>query len=251
MKKHRHFFPLACHCSSLISSLSAFSHSKIGDLSRAPQTRNRQFLSCSHLALSPQRTCYPNCHAALSSSVNLSFPPCLFSSPYMAQINTAPLYYSWKFVGNVTVYKWTLHRHSKWFHRWVYCKHSPNFSAPHLDFVLFFIMWSSLAFCVLFFSFSSLVFQYNSVNMKNKTAEEVYVEMLKPAETVTFKVQHRPDDFSMFKDAPGDGFYIRCVYTTHITHSLKSLLGFYVLQISKRTKLIFPKQPHLWPCCYI
>lgn len=45
--------------------------------------------------------------------------------------------------------------------------------------------------------------------MKNKTAEEMYVEMLKPAEVVTFKVQHRPDDFSMLKDVPGDGFYIR------------------------------------------
>ncbi|XP_062286298.1 disks large homolog 5a isoform X2 [Scomber scombrus] len=57
-----------------------------------------------------------------------------------------------------------------------------------------------------------LIMEYNSVNMKNKTAEEVYVEMLKPAETVTFKVQHRPDDFSMLKDVPGDGFYIRALY---------------------------------------
>ncbi|XP_068423649.1 disks large homolog 5a isoform X3 [Clinocottus analis] len=57
-----------------------------------------------------------------------------------------------------------------------------------------------------------LIQEYNSVNMKNKTAEEVYVEMLKPAETVTFKVQHRPDDFSTLKDVPGDGFYIRALY---------------------------------------
>uniref|UniRef100_A0A4W6D9G5 Discs, large homolog 5a (Drosophila) n=1 Tax=Lates calcarifer TaxID=8187 RepID=A0A4W6D9G5_LATCA len=57
-----------------------------------------------------------------------------------------------------------------------------------------------------------LILEYNSVNMKNKTAEEVYVEMLKPAEVVTFKVQHRPDDFSMLKDVPGDGFYIRSLY---------------------------------------
>uniref|UniRef100_A0A8C4GQH8 Discs, large homolog 5a (Drosophila) n=1 Tax=Dicentrarchus labrax TaxID=13489 RepID=A0A8C4GQH8_DICLA len=57
-----------------------------------------------------------------------------------------------------------------------------------------------------------LIVEYNSVNMKNKTAEEVYVEMLKPAESVTFKVQHRPDDFSMLKDVPGDGFYIRALY---------------------------------------
>ncbi|XP_075894558.1 disks large homolog 5-like isoform X2 [Nelusetta ayraudi] len=57
-----------------------------------------------------------------------------------------------------------------------------------------------------------LILEYNSVNMKNKTAEEVYVEMLKPAETVTLKVQHRPDDFSLLKDAAGDGFYIRALY---------------------------------------
>ncbi|XP_061601986.1 disks large homolog 5a isoform X4 [Cololabis saira] len=57
-----------------------------------------------------------------------------------------------------------------------------------------------------------LILEYNSVNMKNKTAEEVYVEMLKPAETVTLKVQHRPEDFSTVKDVPGDGFYIRALY---------------------------------------
>lgn len=47
--------------------------------------------------------------------------------------------------------------------------------------------------------------------MKNKTAEEAYLEMLKPAETVTLKVQHRIDEFKMFKDTPGDAFYIRYV----------------------------------------
>uniref|UniRef100_A0A7N6BPX7 Discs, large homolog 5a (Drosophila) n=1 Tax=Anabas testudineus TaxID=64144 RepID=A0A7N6BPX7_ANATE len=57
-----------------------------------------------------------------------------------------------------------------------------------------------------------LILEYNSVNMKNKTAEEVYVEMLKPAETVTLKVLYRPDDFNMLKDVPGDGFYIRALY---------------------------------------
>ncbi|CAB1313026.1 unnamed protein product [Coregonus sp. 'balchen'] len=38
------------------------------------------------------------------------------------------------------------------------------------------------------------ILEYNGVNMKNKTAEEAYLEMLKPAETVTFKVQHRLDE---------------------------------------------------------
>ncbi|XP_024916685.1 disks large homolog 5a isoform X2 [Cynoglossus semilaevis] len=57
-----------------------------------------------------------------------------------------------------------------------------------------------------------LILEYNCVTMKNKTAEEVYVEMLKPVEVVTLKVQHRPDDFILLKDAPGDGFYIRALY---------------------------------------
>uniref|UniRef100_A0A674AU02 Discs, large homolog 5a (Drosophila) n=1 Tax=Salmo trutta TaxID=8032 RepID=A0A674AU02_SALTR len=57
-----------------------------------------------------------------------------------------------------------------------------------------------------------LILEYGSVNMKNKTVEEVYVEMLKPAETVTFKVQQRQDDFNIVKDTPGDGFYIRALY---------------------------------------
>ncbi len=45
--------------------------------------------------------------------------------------------------------------------------------------------------------------------MKNKTVEEAYLEMLKPAETVTFRVQRRLDEFNQVKDTPGDGFYIR------------------------------------------
>lgn len=51
--------------------------------------------------------------------------------------------------------------------------------------------------------------QYNSLVMKNKTAEEAYLEMLKPAETVTLKVQQRAEEFNQLKDTPGDGFYIR------------------------------------------
>uniref|UniRef100_A0A671LZ20 Disks large homolog 5-like n=1 Tax=Sinocyclocheilus anshuiensis TaxID=1608454 RepID=A0A671LZ20_9TELE len=46
----------------------------------------------------------------------------------------------------------------------------------------------------------------------NKTVEEAYLEMLKPAETVTIRVQHRLDEFNQVKDTPGDGFYIRALY---------------------------------------
>lgn len=75
--------------------------------------------------------------------------------------------------------------------------------------------------------------------MKNKTAEEVYVEMLKPAETVTLKVQHRPDDFSMLKDVPGDGFYIR--YVHKYTRTRIMLSGVNVIQLSKGSALISPR----------
>lgn len=45
--------------------------------------------------------------------------------------------------------------------------------------------------------------------MKNKTAEEAYLEMLKPAEIVTLKVQQRLVEFNLVKGTGGDGFYIR------------------------------------------
>lgn len=99
-----------------------------------------------------------------------------------------------------------------------------------------------------FLPHSHLVFQYNSVNMKNKTAEEVYVEMLKPAEAVTFKVQHRPDDFSTLKDVPGDGFYIRYINIHTCTPIL--LRPLFVTALYKgRTN--FALQPHSCPCYYI
>lgn len=84
--------------------------------------------------------------------------------------------------------------------------------------------------------------------MKNKTAEEVYVEMLKPAESVTLKVHHRPDDFNMLKDVPGDGFYIRYVYMdTDYTCTLVTDRPLCVLR-HKRTPTNFPRQLHLCPC---
>lgn len=52
-------------------------------------------------------------------------------------------------------------------------------------------------------------YQYNGVSMKNKTKEEAYLEMLKPAETITFKVQNCVDNLSAIKESRGDGFYIR------------------------------------------
>lgn len=51
--------------------------------------------------------------------------------------------------------------------------------------------------------------QYNGISMKNKTKEEAYLEMLKPAETISFKVLNCMDDLSAIRETPGDGFYIR------------------------------------------
>lgn len=45
--------------------------------------------------------------------------------------------------------------------------------------------------------------------MRNKTVEEVYVEMLKPKDGVRLKVQYRPEEFTKVKSLPGDSFYIR------------------------------------------
>ncbi|XP_028286415.1 disks large homolog 5-like isoform X2 [Parambassis ranga] len=57
-----------------------------------------------------------------------------------------------------------------------------------------------------------LVLEYNGISMKNKTKEDAYLEMLKPAETITFKVQNCVDNLTAIKESPGDGFYIRALY---------------------------------------
>ncbi|XP_033622378.1 disks large homolog 5 isoform X10 [Fukomys damarensis] len=57
-----------------------------------------------------------------------------------------------------------------------------------------------------------LILEYGSLDMRNKTVEEVYVEMLKPKDVIRLKVQHRPEDFARIKGLPGDGFYIRALY---------------------------------------
>ncbi|XP_070846450.1 disks large homolog 5-like isoform X2 [Chaetodon trifascialis] len=57
-----------------------------------------------------------------------------------------------------------------------------------------------------------LMLEYNGISMKNKTKEEAYLEMLKPAETITFKVQNCVDNLAAIKESRGDGFYIRALY---------------------------------------
>ncbi|XP_040294835.1 disks large homolog 5 isoform X5 [Bufo bufo] len=62
------------------------------------------------------------------------------------------------------------------------------------------------------------IIDYGSVNMRNKTAEEAYLEMLKPTENVKLKVQQKVDEFSNIKDQPGDGFYARALYDRQAEH---------------------------------
>lgn len=45
--------------------------------------------------------------------------------------------------------------------------------------------------------------------MKNKTKEDAYLELLKPAETITFKVQNYADNLDAVRESPRDGFFIR------------------------------------------
>ncbi|XP_054223127.1 disks large homolog 5 isoform X3 [Homo sapiens] len=57
-----------------------------------------------------------------------------------------------------------------------------------------------------------LILEYGSLDVRNKTVEEVYVEMLKPRDGVRLKVQYRPEEFTKAKGLPGDSFYIRALY---------------------------------------
>ncbi|XP_014891296.1 disks large homolog 5-like isoform X2 [Poecilia latipinna] len=57
-----------------------------------------------------------------------------------------------------------------------------------------------------------LILEYNGVSMKNKTKEDAYLEMLKPADEVMFKVQNYGDSLAVIKESQGDGFFIRVLY---------------------------------------
>ncbi|XP_053720448.1 disks large homolog 5-like isoform X1 [Synchiropus splendidus] len=57
-----------------------------------------------------------------------------------------------------------------------------------------------------------LILEFNGISMKRKTKEEAYLEMLKPSETLTFKVQNCADELEAVKEMPGDGFFIRALY---------------------------------------
>ncbi|XP_028331773.1 disks large homolog 5-like isoform X2 [Gouania willdenowi] len=57
-----------------------------------------------------------------------------------------------------------------------------------------------------------LILEYNGISMKNKTKEDAYLELLKPAESITFKVQNCNDSMEKVHKSPGDGFFIRALY---------------------------------------
>ncbi|NXX92217.1 DLG5 protein, partial [Centropus bengalensis] len=57
-----------------------------------------------------------------------------------------------------------------------------------------------------------MILEYGSIDMHNKTAEEAYLEMLKPGENIKIKTQYRIEEFNKIKELPGDGFYIRALY---------------------------------------
>ncbi|RVE59716.1 hypothetical protein OJAV_G00191190 [Oryzias javanicus] len=57
-----------------------------------------------------------------------------------------------------------------------------------------------------------LILEYNGVSMLNKTKEDAYLEMLKPVETITFKVQNCADSLADIRETHGDGFFVRALY---------------------------------------
>lgn len=57
-----------------------------------------------------------------------------------------------------------------------------------------------------------LILEYGSLDMRSRTVEDVYVEMLKPKDSLRLKVQYRHEEFTRVKGLPGDSFYIRALY---------------------------------------
>ncbi|XP_067876685.1 disks large homolog 5a isoform X12 [Heterodontus francisci] len=64
--------------------------------------------------------------------------------------------------------------------------------------------------------------EYNGTDMRNVTAEQAYVEMLKPTEAISVKAQYRIEEFNKIRHEAGDGFYIRALYdrVAEVEHDL-------------------------------
>uniref|UniRef100_UPI00398E5A29 disks large homolog 5a isoform X7 n=1 Tax=Pristiophorus japonicus TaxID=55135 RepID=UPI00398E5A29 len=64
--------------------------------------------------------------------------------------------------------------------------------------------------------------EYNGTDMRNVTAEQAYVEMLKPTEAISVKAQYRLEEFNKIREEAGDGFYIRALYdrVAEVEHDL-------------------------------
>ncbi|XP_069741561.1 disks large homolog 5a isoform X5 [Narcine bancroftii] len=64
--------------------------------------------------------------------------------------------------------------------------------------------------------------EYNGIDMQNVTAEQAYVEMLKPTESISVKAQYKIEEFKKIIDEAGDGFYIRALYdrVAEVEHDL-------------------------------
>ncbi|XP_060238137.1 disks large homolog 5 isoform X5 [Meriones unguiculatus] len=57
-----------------------------------------------------------------------------------------------------------------------------------------------------------LILEYGNLDVRSRTVEDVYVEMLKPKDSIRLKVQYRHEEFTRVKGLPGDSFYIRALY---------------------------------------
>ncbi|XP_072138911.1 disks large homolog 5a isoform X3 [Mobula birostris] len=64
--------------------------------------------------------------------------------------------------------------------------------------------------------------EYNGIDLRNVTAEQAYVEMLKPTESISVKAQYKIEEFNKIRDEAGDGFYIRALYdrVAEVEHDL-------------------------------
>lgn len=57
-----------------------------------------------------------------------------------------------------------------------------------------------------------LILEYGNLDMHSRTLEDVYVEMMKPKDSIRLKVQYRHEEFTRVKGLSGDSFYIRALY---------------------------------------
>lgn len=91
------------------------------------------------------------------------------------------------------------------------------------------------------------ILEFNSVNLRDSTAEQAAYELAKPTEKVTLIVQHDMERYREIAEQPGDSFYVRAQFDKMAFDSHEQMeLGFRRDDILHIDNTMFNGVPGLW-----